>query len=466
MTYEEAIEFIRQSGRSGIVLGLEKITELLKRLNNPQDKLRIIHIAGTNGKGSTAAFITSILCAGGYRVGRFVSPAVFSYREIIQISEGCFKSKRPNGTLRNICTGKASEDTDEPYLLTEYIEEADIQALIGRIKPVCEDMVKEGLLHPTSFEIETAMMFLYMAQKQVDFLVLETGMGGRLDATNAISRPLCSVITRVSLDHMQYLGDTLEQIAGEKAGIMKADSVAVTCNQAPEVLSVFLTKANELNIPLIIADCGQAKNIRYYLSHTEFSYPDNKAFDSYKIRLLGKHQVQNAVLAIETAKILDKMGYNINKEAVKTGLWMAGWPGRFEQVSKDPDIFIDGAHNEEAALRLRDSIEIYFTNRRLIFMIGVLADKDYHSMLRILAPLADTIITLTPDNPRALPSEKLAGEAMKYCGKVMDGKNVRKALELAYKEAGDDGLILAFGSLSFLGNLTDALPTRRLSRED
>ena len=191
MTYEEAIEFIRQSGRSGIVLGLEKITELLKRLNNPQDKLRIIHIAGTNGKGSTAAVITSILCAAGYRVGRFVSPAVFSYREIIQISEGCFKSKKPNGTLRNrscenshnICTGKASEDTDEPYLLTEYIEEADIQALIGRIKPVCEDMVKEGLLHSISFEIETAMMFSYMVQKQEDFLVLETGKGGRLDAT-------------------------------------------------------------------------------------------------------------------------------------------------------------------------------------------------------------------------------------------------------------------------------------------
>ncbi|CRZ33826.1 dihydrofolate synthase/folylpolyglutamate synthase [Herbinix hemicellulosilytica] len=448
MTYNEALDFIEQAKKSGTILGLANIRELLRRLNNPQEKLKIIHIAGTNGKGSTAAFITSILCAAGYRVGRFISPSVFSYREMIQISE-------IRRTSDNV---KGAKEYD---LYTEYISEEDIQELICMIKPLCEDMVREKLSHPTSFEIETAMAFLYMVKKKVDLMVLETGMGGRLDATNVISRPVCSVFTSVSFDHMQYLGDTLEQIATEKAGIMKPGSVAITCNQKPEVLSVFKRKAEELNIPLIIADSANTGNIRYNISHTDFSYTDQNITENYKILLLGKHQVQNAVLAVRTARVLESLGYNINEYAIKTGLWMAKWPGRFERVANNPDVFIDGGHNEEAAIRLRESIEMYFTNKRLIFIIGVLADKDYKNMLRILAPLADTIITLTPSNPRALPSDKLAGEASKYCGNVIDGIDIRQALKKAYKEAKQNDIIFAFGSLSFLGDFIDELRIRK-----
>ncbi|HPU62584.1 MAG TPA: folylpolyglutamate synthase/dihydrofolate synthase family protein [Mobilitalea sp.] len=492
MTYNEALDFIEKAKKSGSILGLTNIRELMQRLNNPQDKLKIIHIAGTNGKGSTAAFITAILCAAGYRVGRFISPSVFSYREMIQISE--IRHQADNTELikdENIYTnlvnsndkinisntpdmifnsgennindlsGNKEKGAEEPDLYTGYISEEDIQELIGIIKPVCEDMVREKLSHPTSFEIETAMAFLYMVKKGVDFMVLETGMGGRLDATNVVSRPVCSVFTSVSFDHMQYLGNTIEQIAMEKAGIMKPGSIAITCSQKPEVLSVFKRKADELNIPLIIADRGKDGNIRYNINYTDFSYTDQNITKNYKIRLLGKHQVQNAVLAVRTAKVLDSLGYNINEYAVKTGLWMAKWPGRFEKVANNPDVFIDGGHNEEAAVRLRESIEMYFTNRRLIFIIGVLADKDYSSMLRILAPLANTIITITPNNPRALPSDKLEGEAAKYCGNVFDGIDIRQALNMAYKEAKKDDIIFAFGSLSFLGDLMNEIRIRK-----
>lgn len=447
MTYKEAIDFIEGSKRYGWVLGLGTITELTKRLNNPQDKLKIIHIAGTNGKGSTAAFITSILCAAKYRVGRFVSPAVFSYREILQISECKYNSPA------------ADYDIDK-QLVTSYISEEEIQEIVKRIKLVCEDMVKDGFPHPTTFEIETAMAFLYMEQKQVDFFVLETGMGGRLDATNVISRPICSVITSISFDHMQYLGDTLYKIATEKAGIIKPDSTVVTLRQNKEVLSALQRKADELNSEFVVADCDKAENIRYHINYTEFTYPHNEKSCTYRICLLGKHQIQNAILAIETARIVRKSGYEIKEEAIKEGLQIATWPGRFQQISKTPDIFIDGAHNEEAALRLRDSVETYFNNRRLIFMIGVFADKDYQNILHIMAPLADLIITLTPDNPRALPSDKLALDAKKYCCKVIDGENVRRALEIACNEAEENDVILAFGSLSFLGELTDALNSR------
>lgn len=468
MTYKEATEFIEQSNQYGSVLELSTITELLRRLNKPQDRLKIIHIAGTNGKGSTATFLSSILCTAGYKVGRYVSPAVFSYREIIQISECHYKYSSAddisnnypyNNHKMNNFSEREIKGVENFYIQTSNITKKGIQDIISRIKPICEDMVNDGLYHPTSFEIETAMTFLYMMQKQVDILILETGMGGRLDATNVISHPVCSVITSVSFDHMEFLGNTLEQIAMEKAGIMKPNSFVITCNQRPEVLSVFQKKANELNIPMIVADDAKAYNIRYGKSHTEFVYPAKNIPVFYKIRMLGKHQVQNAILAIETARRMNEYGYNIKEEAIKKGIWQAKWSGRFEKVSNSPDIFIDGAHNEKAALSLRESIEIYFTNRRLIFMIGVLADKDYQSMLRILAPLADTIITLTPNNPRALPSGRLAKEARAYCNRVFDGVEIQQALELAYKEAGYDDVILAFGSLSFLGCLADALGT-------
>lgn len=447
MTYEEAKGFIEETYKLGSVLGLDAIRELMKRLDNPQDKLRIIHVAGTNGKGSTTSFLASILASGAYKVGRYISPSVFSYREKIQILT--YKS-----TASELDDKKLGA---EQGLRIDYINKDGLCKAIEQIQIICEDMVRDGHAHPTSFEIETAMAFLYMAWEQVDFLILEAGMGGRLDATNVISQPICSVISAISMDHMEYLGDSLEKIAREKAGIMKPNAPIITCNQEPEVMGVLNKKAKELGIPLLLADVSRVERINYNRDFTEFSFSADSSSRKYRINLLGKHQVMNALLALETAKKLNDMGYIIREEAIERGLRLAICQGRFEKISRSPDIYIDGAHNRDAAISLRESIELYFTNRRLIFMIGVLADKDYKSIIRILAPLADVIITLTPDNPRALASDRLADEARAYCSKVIDERNVEGAIERAYKEAGSDDIILAFGSLSFLGSLVKNL---------
>jgi dihydrofolate synthase/folylpolyglutamate synthase len=433
MTYEEAREFIRNSNQYGIVPGLETITELLRRLGNPQEKLKVIHVAGTNGKGSVSALITSILCEAGYRVGRYLSPAVFTYREIIQVAE-----KR-----------------------IEYITVEGICDAIAKIKPACEDMVKEGFAHPTSFEIETAMAMLYLLSEQVDFAVIEVGLGGRLDATNVIKHPVCSIITSISMDHMKILGDTLEKIAAEKAGIIKEGSPAVTCRQEPGVLKVLEETCKGKNTKLVVSDFDKAAKVRFTPEETSFSIVSEKKEDIYRIRLLGEYQVDNAVLAVKAAEVIDKLGYPISDEAVKNGLFNAKWSGRFEVIARDPYLVIDGAHNEDAALVLKKSIQLYFTNRRIIYMIGVLADKDYKKILKITAPLADVIITLTPNNNRALSSDALAKEARAFHNRVMDAGNMKEALRLAYKEAGVNDVIIAFGSLSFLGDLVSTLGIRK-----
>jgi dihydrofolate synthase/folylpolyglutamate synthase len=447
MTYDEAMRYIKGTEKLGSIPGLETIATLLDRLGNPQDRLKVIHVAGTNGKGSTISFLSGILAVAGYRVGIYISPAVFSYREKIQI--------------RSLNKHRYDNINDNNLIHDEYISKEDVCKVLDIIKSACEDMAANGQAHPTSFEIETAMTFLYMQWAQVDFLLLETGMGGRLDATNVIGSPICSVITSVSLDHMQFLGDTLEQIAYEKAGIMKHGSCLVTSNQKPEVLRIFSDKADELDIPIIIADMSKAYDIRYNQGHTTFVYPNIDKMDNYKIHLLGKYQVVNAILAITTARMIRSLGYSVSEEAIKSGLYLAKWQGRFEQISKAPDIYIDGAHNVDAALSLQDSIEIYFTNQRLIFIIGVLADKDYKKMLSILAPLAYTIIALTPDNPRSLSSDLLAKEARVYCSNVFDEGDIDNSIERAYAEAGTGDIILAFGSLSFLGSLVSSIRLRK-----
>lgn len=438
MTYEEAREFISQSNQYGLVPGLETITELLQQLNNPQEQLKIVHVAGTNGKGSVCAFLASILAVAGYRVGRYISPAVYSYRERIQIA---------------FC--------NDDFIDVECITKEGVIKTIEQIKPACESMVRDGYPHPTSFEIETAMTFLYLLWEQVDIVVLEVGLGGRLDATNVIKHPAVCVITSISMDHMQYLGDTLEKIASEKAGIIKEGVPVVTCRQEDTVLRVMEQKAGELHAPFSIADSDNIKKIRYSLNGTEFSYSyDHKKYD-YKIKLMGEYQVTNAFLASQAARILMQEGYNINEDKIRKGLSITVWPGRFEVISERPYVIIDGAHNADAALTLRKSIEIYFTNRRIIYIIGVLADKDYKSILKITLPLAEMVITLTPDNNRALSSAELAKEAGVYCDRVIDAGNTEQAIRFAYQEAGENDVIIAFGSLSFLGSLVSTLRLRK-----
>ncbi len=430
MTYEEARAFIEQSNQYGSKLGLETITELLSRLGNPQEQIKIIHVAGTNGKGSTTAFITSILAMGGYRVGRYISPAVFAYEERIQI------------------TSRIAEQGEE-LLRTDFISRQGISDTISIIKPVCEAMAAEGLSHPTSFELETAMAMLYFAQEKVDFAVVEVGRGGRLDATNTVKQPVCCVITSISMDHMQFLGDSLEQIAREKAGIIKEGRPVILGNTQEQVGKVLRSTAMEKHAPLFLADSSQAKISSFTPEGTDFQYEGNP----YRISLLGKHQISNAVLAIKAAQVIRECGYPLTEDAIKLGLRQTKWSGRFEVIARKPYFIIDGAHNEDAALRLRDAITLYFQGRKLIFVMGVFADKDYHTILEITGPLASLIITLTPENSRALPSAELARKAKKYCPAVIDGKTAEQAVKLAYDVATEEDVILAFGSLSFLGTI-------------
>lgn len=425
MTYEEARKYIEDANQYGNELSLEAITELLSRLGNPQDAIKVIHVTGTNGKGSTAAYIASILSKEGYKVGRYISPAVFSYRERIQITQ---KSN-------------------------EYITKQGVADTMEQIKTVCESMLQEGLSHPTPFELETAMAFLYFAWQKVDFAVVEVGLGGRLDATNVMKQPVCCVITSISMDHMQYLGDTLSSIAKEKAGIIKQGVPMVTCNKAPEILEVLKEQCKEKEAALTLADSDEAK--------VRSSTPEGTIFtfrgEEYEIKLLGRHQVTNAVTALQVISVLRQQGYQVSASAVHDGLKDTVWSGRFEVIGKHPYFIIDGAHNEDAAEKLAKAIDEYFGNHRLIFILGVFADKDYRKILELTASKADEILTITPKNSRALPSDVLAKEVQKYCPTVINAMTAEQAVRLAYEKASEEDVIIAFGSLSFLGELKKLL---------
>ncbi|MFT4146283.1 MAG: folylpolyglutamate synthase/dihydrofolate synthase family protein [Mobilitalea sp.] len=434
MTYKDARDYIDASARYGNELSLTAITELLRRLDNPQDKLKVIHVAGTNGKGSTTAFLASILAAQGYKVGRYISPAVFNYLERVQIT---------NKSDAGITTALMSED--------------GVSAAIEMIKPICDQMLLEGQKHPTTFEIETVMAILYLYQEQVDFAIIEVGLGGRLDATNVFTKPLCCVITSISLDHMEFLGDTLDKIAKEKAGIIKKGTSVITGNTRKEVLNVLEETCKEKEAELVLASPLETDKVNYLSDRTTFVYLQ----EEYTIHMLGEYQVSNAVLAIQTVLHLCNLGIPIRQEAIKTGLLGAHWSGRFELLRKEPLFIIDGAHNADAALQLKNTIERYFKDKRLIYILGVLADKDYHSILSLTASLADIIYTITPKNIRGLASAQLAIEAKKYCkGLVFDADNVENAVKLAYENAEREDVILAFGSLSYLGEVKEQLLRR------
>ncbi len=435
MTYKEASEFLKTSESYGSVLGLETMKALLYRLGNPQDDLKFVHIAGTNGKGSTAAYISNILAVAGYRVGRYISPSVFSYFEKIQISWTANKE-------------------DKPAVLTEYISEMDVAYRAGQIKQVCEAMAAEGLPHPTLFEIETAMAMLHFKDKQCGIVVLEVGLGGRLDATNVITTTECAVITSISMDHMHILGNSISCIAAEKAGIIKHGVPVVSYDQATEAKKVIVSVSTEMEAPLTIADFDCIEITAQNVEGTEFSYQNRKHF---KIKLLGENQVKNAVVAITAVDTLKSLGYSITEDIIRNGLIQTNWRGRFEAVKEKPLFLIDGTHNEDAAISLEKNINIYFAGRRILFIMGVLADKDYDAVLKHTAIHADRIFTITPKNARGLQSDKLAETAGKYCSRVIDAGSVKRAVKLAYEAAKEEDVIIAFGSLSYLKEVYEEL---------
>lgn len=422
MNERQVMEYIEKAGAYGIVPGLESIRELCRELGDPQKELRFVHVAGTNGKGSVSAFLAEILKCAGCRVGRYLSPTLFQYRERIQVNGSCI-------TKAALCRG------------------------IERIKGICDGMVARGLPHPTPFEIETALGFLYFREKACDVVVLETGMGGLLDATNIVENTQVAVLTCVSMDHMQFLGDTLEKIAVQKAGIIKEKCRVVSAVQRDEVRRVIEAEARAHGCPLRVVRPQMLSHVRYGLEKQCFDYGERKKLE---IALAGKYQIENAVLAVETVEVLREQGIVVSEEALRQGLSRTVWPGRFTLIGKKPYFIADGAHNADAAGRLAESLQFYFTNKRIIYIMGVLKDKEYEKIIALTHALADQIITVTPPgNPRALPAYELARDVAEVHPNVTAADSLEEAVEMSRLLAGKEDVVVAFGSLSFLGRLME-----------
>lgn len=424
MNYKEALKYIEETHKFGIRLGLDNMTKLLDLLGNPQDNLNIVHMSGTNGKGSTCSFITSILKEAGYKVGLYTSPFLETFTERIRI----------NG---------------------ENIPEEDVARIISLIKEKIEQMVKEGYSYPTEFEIVTTMAFYYYYEQNVDYVALEVGLGGRYDATNIIKSSQVSVIGSISLDHTNILGDNISKIAYEKGGIIKENGVAIVYNQSDEVKNVIKQICYDKNATYIETnfDDIEIKKSDIYSQVYDATIFD-ESYENIEIKLIGEHQINNSILALTVIKYLEcNKGLKIDDKSIRKGLINTKWPGRIEKISENPLFIIDGAHNEDGALSLAKAIDKNFKYRNLTLLIGMLEDKDIDSVLDILIPKFNKVITTTPDNPRAIDSSKLKGKILRYTDNVVDKKDIEEALNYTLESSNDNDVIISAGSLYMIGSI-------------
>lgn len=433
MNYEEAREYLDQVSKGGSVLGLDNMRELLKRLGNPQDSLKFVHISGTNGKGSVLAYLSTVFKEAGYRTGRYISPTLFSYREKIQVNE-------------------------------KFIGREDLSRLTEKVKAAAEEMQNCAAGDPTIFEIETALAFLYFVEQKCDIVILETGLGGALDATNVITTPVMEVIASISMDHMEFLGDTLGRIAYQKAGIIKPDTSVVSAMQQPEAMEVICNVCRERDCTFQAVDPEQIKDISYGYEGQSFSY---KNWENIKISLMGSYQIKNAVLALEAINALRKLGYDLKDRAVYQGMKKAIWKGRFTLISKDPVILMDGAHNPAAAEELVRSLKLYYAGKKFYYIFGMFRDKDYAQVIRLTAPMAEHIITVqTPGNPRALPAAELKEAVAEVNPSVEAAESLHMAVNQVMERIDSDSVVVIFGSLSFLGEAEMAVNRYKMEVND
>ena len=421
-TATEAADWIQGARYKGQKNGLENMRALLAALGNPQNQFRSVHIAGTNGKGSTAAYTESILRQAGYRTGMYTSPYLITYNERVQV-------------------------------MGKPIPDEDMISLNSRIRQVTERLLEKNVF-PTTFELGTALAFAYLAQQKVDFAVIEVGIGGRLDSTNVIPAPEAAVITNIGLEHTAILGSTLAAIAAEKSGILKPGCRAVLYGQSREVGEVVARVCAEKEIPLTVTDASQLTLLSSGLDGQHFTYRGSAPL---LLPLLGDYQLRNAMTVLDTVDALGAQGWNISADAVARGLAAARWPGRLELVRRRPDLIIDGGHNPQCAQALAASLRGLYGEKKLIFLIGVLADKDWQSMVGEVLPLAKAIVTVRPESDRAKDENELAAWVRAQGVPAEAHASIGEALDAALALAGPEDAVCAWGSLYSVGELRHCL---------
>ena len=417
MTINEALTYIHSVCWKGSIPGLGRTQELLGRMDNPQDRLKFIHIAGTNGKGSTAAMLASILRTAGYKTGLYTSPFITCFNERMQVD------------------GEMIAD-EELAEITEYV------------RPHAEAIAD----HPTEFELVTAIAMEYFARHACDIVVLEVGMGGELDSTNVIRTPEVSVITNIGLDHVEVLGDTLEKIAAAKAGIIKGGD-AVIYRGSESVEQVFADRCAATGTRLHRADFDSL-----CLKQSSFA---GQIFDcgsrrDLELPLLGEHQLKNAAVVLATVDALTAKGWTITEDQLRTGLRTVSWPGRFELLRREPVFFVDGGHNPQCMGALAKNMQDYLPGYAITALTGVMADKDYMDMYRLVAPYISRFVTVTPNNPRALAAEALAQQLGRFGKPVTPCASVEEGVRTAMAQTPEGGAVVACGSLYMVGDIRDA----------
>lgn len=418
MNANEAIAYIHSVFWKGSIPGLSRTQELLQKMGNPEKKLKFVHIAGTNGKGSTAAMTASILRKAGYRTGLYTSPYIYRFNERMQVD--------------------GVEITDEELVaVTEYV------------KPLADSMEES----PTEFELVCCIAFEYFVRKQCDIVVLEVGMGGAFDATNVIETPEVAVITNIGLDHTEVLGDTLEKIAETKAGIFKENGHAVIYRGTPSVEAVFERVCAEKNTVLEKADFDSLNLKKHTLDGQVFDCGDRK---DLVLPLLGDHQLHNASVVLSVVDALKQIGWNISEQNIRDGLRDVQWHGRFDIITRSPLFIIDGGHNPQCIEALVKNIEDYLKDRKVVAITGVLADKDYADMYVPVMPYIQKFVCITPPNPRKLEGMELAKYLRDKGADAVGSETIEDGVKMALEIAGDDGVILCFGSLYSIGSIRDA----------
>lgn len=420
MNYEETLEYIHSTSSAFCKPGLERINTLLDAIGHPERDLKFIHVAGTNGKGSTSSMLSSILISAGYKVGLYTSPYVRRFNERMKI-----------------CGKDISDER-----LVEIIE---------KIKPIADGMQDA----PTEFELITAIAFQYFSEEGCDVIVLEVGLGGRLDSTNVIENPLLSVITGISLDHTAYLGDTIEKIAYEKAGIIKPMCPVIFGGESIEAEGVIRARASELGSDFYKTDYSLLTVRDSSLSGTVFSY---RKRDDVKIKLLGLYQPKNASLVLDAVDILNLRGFKISEEAIIRGLAFATWPARFEIIHASPTVIFDGAHNAEGIEAAVNSISHYFGKKKVVVVSGVLRDKEYEKIAKKISEVASCVYTVTPESPRALSAGEYAKMFERLGLEATPSGDIDEAIRDGMSRANAlDTALFSLGSLYTYGNVIEAI---------